>query len=43
MTTVILAHGEFPSSARTLGFLKQADRIIKGLHNFARELLSITL
>ncbi|MBR3030107.1 MAG: thiamine diphosphokinase [Bacteroidales bacterium] len=28
MTTVILAHGEFPSSARTLGFLKQADRII---------------
>ena len=28
MTTVILAHGEFPSSTRTLGFLKQADRII---------------
>ncbi|MBO7479625.1 MAG: thiamine diphosphokinase [Bacteroidales bacterium] len=28
MTTVILAHGEFPSSDRTLGILKQADRII---------------
>lgn len=28
MTTVILAHGEYPSSERTLGFLKQADRII---------------
>lgn len=28
MTTVILAHGEFPSSDRTLGFLKHADRII---------------
>lgn len=28
MTTVILANGEFPSSERTLGFLRQADRII---------------
>jgi thiamine pyrophosphokinase len=28
MTTVILANGEFPSSDRTLGFLKRADRII---------------
>jgi len=28
MTTVILANGEFPSSDRTLGFLKRADRIV---------------
>lgn len=28
MTTVILANGDFPSSERTAGFLKRADRII---------------
>ena len=28
MTTVILANGEFPSSDRTLGFLRRADRIV---------------
>lgn len=28
MTTVILANGEFPSSDRTAGVLKQADRLI---------------
>lgn len=28
MTTVILANGEFPSSERTFGLMKQADRLV---------------